>query len=353
MTRGDRERDTASRIHCKSPCRAPKRSSGGKPSSSGSGTVCRDRRGRSSPSSRATPAWARRRCSRPLWWRRRQPALACCGPGPPRPRRAARSPRSTICCVRPSEGCRGSRSRSGARWPPRCCSKRPGAGRPPPGRPRGALAAGGAARPRPARRRRLAVARRRQRDGALVRAAPPRARPGAKVIATVRTGAADEALAALLRALPADHAIELPVEPLDPAALARLIHARTGSWMPPPALARLHEACGGNPLLALEIVARAGCGDDDGHPAAARPPRRGALGGHARDAPVRRRAGGADARGARDGGLRAGARGGARRRRARARRPARPLQPPADRSGRAGAHAPGRVACGPRQARRC
>ena len=76
----------------------------------------------------------------------------------------------------------------------------------------------------------------------------------AKLIATLRTGEADEAVAALIRALPADHAIELPVEPLDLGALARLIHARTGSWMPPPALARLHEVCGGNPLLALEIV---------------------------------------------------------------------------------------------------
>jgi DNA-binding CsgD family transcriptional regulator len=77
---------------------------------------------------------------------------------------------------------------------------------------------------------------------------------GAKVIATVRTGEADEAVAGLVRALPVDQAIELAVGPLDPGALGRLIHARTGAWMPPPALARLHQACAGNPLLALEIV---------------------------------------------------------------------------------------------------
>ena len=77
---------------------------------------------------------------------------------------------------------------------------------------------------------------------------------GAKVIATVRRGEADEALAALVRALPVDQAIELAVDPLDAGALGRLVHARTGSWMPPPALARLHDACEGNPLMALELV---------------------------------------------------------------------------------------------------
>ena len=77
---------------------------------------------------------------------------------------------------------------------------------------------------------------------------------GAKVIATVRRGEADEAVAGLVRALPVDQAIELAVGPLDPGALGRLVHARTGTWMAPPALARLHAACDGNPLLALELV---------------------------------------------------------------------------------------------------
>ena len=74
------------------------------------------------------------------------------------------------------------------------------------------------------------------------------------MIATVRRGEADEAVAGLVRALPVDQAVELAVGPLDPGALGRLVHARTGTWMAPPALARLHAACEGNPLLALELI---------------------------------------------------------------------------------------------------
>ncbi len=77
---------------------------------------------------------------------------------------------------------------------------------------------------------------------------------GANVLATVRSGEADEAVAALVHALPDGHALELAVDPLDSGALGRLVHARTGSWLPPPALARLHQACQGNPLMALELV---------------------------------------------------------------------------------------------------
>jgi DNA-binding CsgD family transcriptional regulator len=77
---------------------------------------------------------------------------------------------------------------------------------------------------------------------------------GAKVIATVRSGEADDALAALVHALPEGHALELVVAPLDAPALAALVHARTGERPAPRALARLHEACGGNPLMALELI---------------------------------------------------------------------------------------------------
>ena len=77
---------------------------------------------------------------------------------------------------------------------------------------------------------------------------------GAKVIATVRRGEADDAVAGLVHSLPVDQAIELPVGPLDVAALGRLVQSRTGTRMSPPALGRLHEACEGNPLLALELV---------------------------------------------------------------------------------------------------
>ena len=77
---------------------------------------------------------------------------------------------------------------------------------------------------------------------------------GAKVIATVRSGEADEAVAGLVRALPVGQAVELAVEPLDAGAIGRLVHARTGTWLSPPALARLHRACAGNALMALELV---------------------------------------------------------------------------------------------------
>jgi DNA-binding CsgD family transcriptional regulator len=83
---------------------------------------------------------------------------------------------------------------------------------------------------------------------------------GAKVIATVRSGEADEALAALVRALPEGHALQLAVAPLDTPALAALVHTRTGERLSPPSLARLHEACAGNPLMALELIRAPGAG---------------------------------------------------------------------------------------------
>jgi hypothetical protein len=75
-----------------------------------------------------------------------------------------------------------------------------------------------------------------------------------KVLATVRTGEADGALAALLHGVADGHAIELALEPLGLASLGRLVHARTGAVLSVPALARLHEASGGNPLVALELA---------------------------------------------------------------------------------------------------
>ena len=75
-----------------------------------------------------------------------------------------------------------------------------------------------------------------------------------KVAGTLRTGEADEAVAALVCALPESVALELPLGPLPAADLKRLVHERTGTWLPAPALERLHRASGGNPLLALELV---------------------------------------------------------------------------------------------------
>jgi DNA-binding CsgD family transcriptional regulator len=77
---------------------------------------------------------------------------------------------------------------------------------------------------------------------------------GIRVLVTARTGDADDALAALVRSLAEGQALEIPVGPLEPAALQRLVHDRTGTWLSPPALRRLHAASRGNPLAALELV---------------------------------------------------------------------------------------------------
>ena len=76
----------------------------------------------------------------------------------------------------------------------------------------------------------------------------------AKLIATLRSGEADDALGALLHSLPDGYAREYEVGPLDVPTLGRLVHARTGAWLAPPVLKRLHEACSGNALMALEMV---------------------------------------------------------------------------------------------------
>ena len=177
---------------------------------------------------------------------------------------------------------------------------------------------------------------------------------GAKVIATVRRGEADEAVAGLVRALPVDQAIELAVGPLDPGALGRLVHARTGTWMAPPALARLHAACEGNPLLALELVRAPGAeaASDIRRLLAARV---GALAPETRavlrfvaalaeptlgavEAAIGRARRGLEEALAADVLVRDGSRSA--------------LQPPADRGGGRGAHAARRVARDPRPARR-
>lgn len=175
---------------------------------------------------------------------------------------------------------------------------------------------------------------------------------GAKVLATVRSGEADEALAALVRALPADQALELALAPLDAGDIGRLVHARTGERVSPPAVARLHHACAGNPLMALELV-RASSSDaaTDIRRLLAR--RLAALSPDARGALRFVAALGPDARGGRGGGRGAErARGGAGGGRDRPRRQPVALQSPADRRRGAGAHAARGVARDPRQARR-
>jgi class 3 adenylate cyclase/tetratricopeptide (TPR) repeat protein len=74
------------------------------------------------------------------------------------------------------------------------------------------------------------------------------------VLATLRGGEADDAVATLLRSLPERRALEVPLGPLSARAIHRMIHDRTGRWLSPPALARLHEASRGNALAALELA---------------------------------------------------------------------------------------------------
>jgi DNA-binding CsgD family transcriptional regulator len=79
--------------------------------------------------------------------------------------------------------------------------------------------------------------------------------PGAiRVLATVRTGDADDAVAALIRSVIEGRVLELPLAPLDPSAVARIVRARAGGSISPPALARVCEAASGNALTALELA---------------------------------------------------------------------------------------------------
>jgi hypothetical protein len=82
---------------------------------------------------------------------------------------------------------------------------------------------------------------------------------GVRVLAAVRTGEADAAVAALVRSMGDERVLEVPLASLEPPALHSLVHDRTGTWLSPPALRRLHDASRGNPLAALEL-ARAGEG---------------------------------------------------------------------------------------------
>ncbi len=94
---------------------------------------------------------------------------------------------------------------------------------------------------------------------------------GAKVIATVRSGEADDALAALVHALPEGHALELAVAPLDAPALADLVHARTGERPAPPRARAPARGVRGQPVDGARADPRARGGRRDGRASAARP----------------------------------------------------------------------------------
>jgi DNA-binding CsgD family transcriptional regulator len=77
---------------------------------------------------------------------------------------------------------------------------------------------------------------------------------GVRVLATVRTGEADEAVASLVRQLPEGGTFELSLGPLDGVALREIVERRVGATLSPPAVARLEEAARGNPLTAIELA---------------------------------------------------------------------------------------------------
>jgi len=75
--------------------------------------------------------------------------------------------------------------------------------------------------------------------------------------------------AELRRSLPPDRLVEIDVGPLDPAALHRVVQDELGTILPRPLLGEVHEAAGGNPFYALEIVRllrRSGFSVEAGHP---------------------------------------------------------------------------------------
>ena len=77
---------------------------------------------------------------------------------------------------------------------------------------------------------------------------------GIRVLATVRTGEADEAVASLIRQLPEALTLELALGPLDGAALRLIVEQRVGAALTAPAVAQLEEAARGNALTAIELA---------------------------------------------------------------------------------------------------
>lgn len=61
-------------------------------------------------------------------------------------------------------------------------------------------------------------------------------------------------LAELVRSLPPDRVRRVDVRPFDPSALHHVVRRHLGVALPRPLLAEVHEASGGNPFYALEIV---------------------------------------------------------------------------------------------------
>jgi len=74
------------------------------------------------------------------------------------------------------------------------------------------------------------------------------------VLLAHRTGLERTLLGELRRSLPLERFTEVEVDGLDVAALHRVVHEHLGATLPRPLLAEVHQASGGNPFYALEIV---------------------------------------------------------------------------------------------------
>jgi DNA-binding CsgD family transcriptional regulator len=88
------------------------------------------------------------------------------------------------------------------------------------------------------------------------------------VLVARRTPLESGLLTELRRSLRVDRFTVIEVGPLDPGALHHVVHDQLGVSLPRPLLAEVHEASGGNPFFALEIVRtlrRAGISVEAGH----------------------------------------------------------------------------------------
>ena len=92
------------------------------------------------------------------------------------------------------------------------------------------------------------------------------------------------------RRLPGMPLERLTLEPLDLAAVHRLLRDRLGLELPRPQLARIHRAAGGNPYFALELARERRRARSGQPPRGARAPARPAVARRLGDAPRRRRA---------------------------------------------------------------
>ena len=300
-------------------------------------------------SSRATRASARRRCSRP----------------------SSAAPRSRVLRARPTAAEAASSYAALHDLLQPVIGRARRAARAAAARARGGVAARGRGRPgRPAAgRARLPVAARRASREPCCSpsmtgsgSTPPRSAVltfvlrrlepgGAKVIATVRSGEADDAAR---RAGPQPpRRVTRSSSGVDAARPPRAAPARpragpASGWRRR-ALARLHDDVRGQPADGARADPRARGERRDGRAAAARPPDRRAAAGLARAAP---RLVAALAEPTVDAVGERRARGGARRRRARPRRPPAALHASADRGGGRGAHAAAEWRVDPRAARR-